>query len=237
MGLPSPVVGRAGAGGHPCQGIYHRPAGTSPRRVHRDPLQRRLLRALPRRATGRARLRVPRLEHPLPRRTRRTSCSTTRWPRSASACAGCASSRGRAGRPARQLRRRVADGAPTSRRPSSRTSAAAGLTPARRDRELPRATSSSSLAAHPGRPEVLTAWLDPSVIDETDPTVGGPGARPVRPGNGPPYDAEFVAPLPGRPARPQRPHHRLGLGRAGRPGRGRARDRLFTSPAAGPTCA
>ena len=31
VGLPSPVVGRAGAGGHPCQGIYHRPAGTQPR--------------------------------------------------------------------------------------------------------------------------------------------------------------------------------------------------------------
>ena len=30
VGLPSPVVGRAGAGGHPCQGIYHRPAGTQP---------------------------------------------------------------------------------------------------------------------------------------------------------------------------------------------------------------
>ena len=30
VGLPSPVVGRAGAGGHPCQGIYHRPAGTRP---------------------------------------------------------------------------------------------------------------------------------------------------------------------------------------------------------------
>src|SRR5690349_8767157 len=30
VGLPSPVIGRAGAGGHPCQGIYHRPAGTRP---------------------------------------------------------------------------------------------------------------------------------------------------------------------------------------------------------------
>ena len=30
VGLPSPVVGRAGAGGHPCQGIYHRPAGITP---------------------------------------------------------------------------------------------------------------------------------------------------------------------------------------------------------------
>src|SRR5215470_5616599 len=31
VGLPSPVVGRAGAGGHPCQGIYHRPAAGRPR--------------------------------------------------------------------------------------------------------------------------------------------------------------------------------------------------------------
>jgi len=31
VGLPSPVVGRAGAGGHPCQGIYHRPASGRPR--------------------------------------------------------------------------------------------------------------------------------------------------------------------------------------------------------------
>ncbi len=29
VGLPSPVVGRAGAGGHPCQGIYHRSVGQS----------------------------------------------------------------------------------------------------------------------------------------------------------------------------------------------------------------
>ena len=29
VGLPSPVVGRAGAGGHPCQGLYHRPAGVA----------------------------------------------------------------------------------------------------------------------------------------------------------------------------------------------------------------
>ena len=27
VGLPSPVVGRAGAGGHPCQGLWHTPAG------------------------------------------------------------------------------------------------------------------------------------------------------------------------------------------------------------------
>ena len=69
VGLPSPVVGRAGAGGHPCQGIYHTPAGRRPDDgVHRHALQRRLLRALPRRAPRRPWLRVPRVEHPLPRR-------------------------------------------------------------------------------------------------------------------------------------------------------------------------
>ncbi|MGH3125720.1 MAG: alpha/beta hydrolase, partial [Streptosporangiaceae bacterium] len=31
VGLPSPVLARAGAGGHPCQGIYHRPAPGRPR--------------------------------------------------------------------------------------------------------------------------------------------------------------------------------------------------------------
>src|SRR6266852_4861321 len=29
VGLPSPLIGRAGAGGHPCQGIYHRSVGQS----------------------------------------------------------------------------------------------------------------------------------------------------------------------------------------------------------------
>ena len=30
VGLPSPVIGRAGAGGHPCQGVYHLPARARP---------------------------------------------------------------------------------------------------------------------------------------------------------------------------------------------------------------
>jgi hypothetical protein len=30
VGLPSPVAGRAGAGGHPGQGVYHRPAVARP---------------------------------------------------------------------------------------------------------------------------------------------------------------------------------------------------------------
>ena len=50
-----------------------------------------------------------------------------------------------------------------------------------------------SLAAHPGRPQVLTAWMDASVSDEFDPTKTDPSLDLFNPENGPPYDAGFVA--------------------------------------------
>jgi hypothetical protein len=50
-----------------------------------------------------------------------------------------------------------------------------------------------SLAAHLGRPEVITAWLDAAVIDERDPTLTDPALDLFDPENGPPYSAEFLA--------------------------------------------
>jgi pimeloyl-ACP methyl ester carboxylesterase len=50
-----------------------------------------------------------------------------------------------------------------------------------------------SLNAHPGRPEVLTAWMDASVTDESDPTKTDSSLDPFNPDNGPPYSAEFIA--------------------------------------------
>lgn len=48
-----------------------------------------------------------------------------------------------------------------------------------------------SLNAHRGRPEVLTAWMDGSVADETDPLATDPALDPFA--HGPPYSADFIA--------------------------------------------
>jgi pimeloyl-ACP methyl ester carboxylesterase len=69
---------------------------------------------------------------------------------------------------------------------------------ASRDLELPEAALSLppadlyvSLNAHPGRPDVLTAWLDPAVTDETDPIPTDPDLDLFA--RTPPLDTEFVA--------------------------------------------
>lgn len=49
-----------------------------------------------------------------------------------------------------------------------------------------------SLNAHPGRPDVLTAWLDPSLTDEADPISLDPELDMFDPHHGPPYAEEFV---------------------------------------------
>lgn len=60
------------------------------------------------------------------------------------------------------------------------------------------------LNAHPGRADAITMYLDPSVIDETDPTRRDPALDMYNPDNGPPYSAEFQAKY--REAQKQRNH-------------------------------
>ncbi|MFT3977493.1 MAG: alpha/beta hydrolase [Sphingomonas bacterium] len=49
-----------------------------------------------------------------------------------------------------------------------------------------------SLNAHQGRPEVLTDWMDASVVDENDPVATDPSLDPFSEANAPPYSEEFV---------------------------------------------
>ena len=49
-----------------------------------------------------------------------------------------------------------------------------------------------ALNAHPGRPDVLTAWWDPSVTDEADPLSVDPALDLFADGREVPYDRDFV---------------------------------------------
>ena len=57
---------------------------------------------------------------------------------------------------------------------------------------MPRAQLYISLNAHPGRPEVMTNWMDASVVDEFDPTKTDESLNPYNPDNGPPYSQAFI---------------------------------------------
>ncbi len=67
-----------------------------------------------------------------------------------------------------------------------------GLRLARGVEELIPAAGYIALAAHPGRPDVLTNWMDAAVVDEFDPTRTDPELDLWNPDNGPPYSPEFV---------------------------------------------
>ena len=58
--------------------------------------------------------------------------------------------------------------------------------------DLPEADLYVSLQAHVGRPEVFTAWLDPSVTDDDDPLSVDPALDMYDADNGPPYTSEFI---------------------------------------------
>ena len=192
VGLPSPVVGRAGAGGHPCQGIYHRPAGTRPATAfiathyNVDFSEHYLASYLAERGFGflgwNTRFRGNEAHFLLDHALAEIGVGV-RWLRE------------HAGVDRVVLLGNSGGGslmaAYQSQAVEPNVTPVAGMRPLDAIADLPRGDLFIALAAHSGRPEVLTAWLDPSVTDERDPLSADPALDPFNPDNGPPYSEEF----------------------------------------------
>ncbi|MGH9212942.1 MAG: alpha/beta hydrolase [Acidimicrobiales bacterium] len=193
VGLPAPGFGRAGAGGHPCQGIYHRPAGTRPRvamiatHYNVDFSEHYLSDYMAARGFGylgwNTRFRGDEahflLDHALV-----DIGAGVRWLRD-EAGAEVVVLVGNSGGGSLMA-------AYQSQAVEPNVASVGGMRPARGLDELPAGDAFVSVAAHPGRPEVLTAWMDASVVDERDPTSTDPSLDLWHPGNCPPYSADFL---------------------------------------------
>ena len=195
VGLPSPVVGRAGAGGHPCQGIYHRPArvgGTRPATAfiathyNVDFSEHYLASPLAERGFGflgwNTRFRGNEANFLLDHALAEIGVGV-RWLRE------------KAGVERVVLLGNSGGGslmaAYQSQAVEPNVTPVAGMKPLAAVADLPPGDLFIALAAHSGRPEVLTAWLDPSVTDEGDPLSVDDALDPFNPDNGPPYLADF----------------------------------------------
>jgi hypothetical protein len=193
VGLPSPIVGRAGAGGHPCQGVYHaprkRPATTAFIATHYnvDLSEHYLAEYLAVRGFGflgwntRFRGAEPYflLDHALAE-----IAVGVRWLRDHGIERVVLLGNSGGGSLMSAYHSQSVE--PNIRPARGRTVVEAALA-------LPPADLFVFVAAHPGRPEILTDWMDPSITDEADVTSVDPALDPFNPDNGPPYFPEFVA--------------------------------------------
>ena len=192
IGLPSPAVGRAGAGGHPCQGIYHRPAGSRPSTAfiaahyNVDFSEHYLAALLAEQGYGflgwNTRFRGNEAHFLLDHALAEIGVGV-RWLRDQAGVERVVllgNSGGGSLMAAYQSQAVEPNVHPT-----------AGMRPLAAVADLPAGDLFVAVAAHSGRPEVLTNWLDPSVTDEADPLSADPDLDPFNPANGPPYVAAF----------------------------------------------
>lgn len=193
VGMDSPTARRAGAGGHPCQGLYHRGVGRKPKvaviatHYQIDFSEHYLADYLATRGIGflgwNTRFRGFEssflLDHALV-----DIGVGVRWLRevqSIETVVLLGNSGGgslMAAYQAQAVHHHVT--------PLEGMRPAAGLT------GLPPADGYVASAAHPGRPDVLTAWMDASVTDENDALSTDPDLDLFDERNGPPYTADFV---------------------------------------------
>ncbi|WP_419228306.1 alpha/beta hydrolase [Gordonia sp. CPCC 205515] len=193
VGLESLNLGRAGAGGHPCQGVYHAPAGRRPRvaviatHYNIDFSEHYLAEYLAERGYGflgwNTRFRGDEAHFVLDHALIDIGVGV-RWLRET------------AGAEVVILLGNSGGGSLMSAYQSQAVSPViepvAGARLAVGVDALPAADGYISSAAHLGRPDVLTAWMDGSVIDENDPLSTDSSLDLFNPDNGPAYSAEFV---------------------------------------------
>jgi len=231
VGLPSPVAGRAGAGGHPCQGLYHRPAGHRPTTAfiathyNVDFSEHYLASLLAERGFGFLGWNT---------RFRGNEASFLLDHALAEIGVGVHWLREQAGAERVVLLGNSGGGslmaAYQSQAVEPTVTPVAGLRPLPALEQLPPGDMFIALAAHSGRPEVLTSWLDASVTDETDPLSVDSALDPYDPANGPPFTAEFQSRY--RAAQRDRNERVTDwvLAELARLADSRAKDRLFTLP-------
>jgi pimeloyl-ACP methyl ester carboxylesterase len=193
VGLPSSTAPRAGAGGHPCQGLYHRPEGSRPRvaviatHYQIDFSEHYLAEDLAARGLGflgwNTRFRGFEssflLDHALV-----DIGVGVRWLRETQGVETVVllgNSGGGSLMAAYQSQAVEPNVTPLS-----------GMRPAAGLDDLPAADGYVASAAHPGRPEVLTAWMDGAVVDENDPVPSDPYLDVFDECNGPPFSPEFI---------------------------------------------
>jgi pimeloyl-ACP methyl ester carboxylesterase len=193
VALTSASGSRAGHGPHPCQGLYHRPAGERPRvaciATHYnvdfsehylgEPLAERGIGFLGWNTRYRGNEAFFLLEHALV-----DIGEGVRWLRE-EAGAEVVVIIGNSGGGSLM-------GAYQSQATEPNIEPALGLRLPDAVLDLAPADLYVSLNAHPGRPEVMTAWMDPAVVDETDPLSVDPELDMFDPAHGPPYAPEFV---------------------------------------------
>src|SRR6478735_1876129 len=161
VGMDSPTARRAGSGGHPCQGLYHRGVGRKPKvamiAVHYQ---------------------IDFSEHYLAdyMATRGVGVRWLREVQGVETIVLLGNSGGGSLMAAYQAQAVDPHVTPLE-----------GMRPAAGLGDLPAADGYIASAAHPGRPDVLTAWMDASVTDENEPLATDPELDLFDPKNGPPY--------------------------------------------------
>ena len=214
VGLDSPTARRAGSGGHPCQGLYHRGVGRKPKvamiatHYQIDFSEHYLADYMATRGIGflgwNTRYRGFEssflLDHALV-----DIGVGVRWLREVQGVETVVLLGNSGG--GSLMAAYQAQAVDPHVTPLEGMRPAAGLT------DLPPADGYVASAAHPGRPDVLTAWMDASVVDENDPIASDPDLDLFDEAQRPAVFGRVHRALPLGADRPQPRHHRLGRDR------------------------